>query len=468
MIQDDFLLSTKLSEDLFHGFAESMPIFDYHCHLPPAEIAEDRVFNNLTEIWLDGDHYKWRAMRAAGVAEHLVTGDADPYDRFLAWVEVLPRTLGNPLFFWSHLELDRVFGIRLPITQTNALAIWEEANSLIKDLPVSSILRNFKVAMIGTTDDPADGLQHHEALVGGDVAVVPSFRPDSAFAVDRPDFWQAWVAKLAERCGAHIDRLDDLLGCLHQRHLAFHQVGGRICDHGLSSAPTVFFTIQEAQAVFDKVLAGETATAQEKEGFIGFLLERFCQWDREKAWVKQLHLGPLRNVNRKAWENLGPDTGFDTVGDTPQVESLARFLDHMDRQRILPKTIVYNSNPRDNESLSALVGAFPEEEVWGKVQFGAAWWFNDHPRGIESQLQSLATNSLLGQSLGMLTDSRSFLSFPRHEVFRRVLCDFLGKEVAKGVLPNDLEFLGSVVQDICFRNAVRYFGVSVPSYEKKA
>lgn len=460
-IHDDFLLHSETARRLYHEYAKDQPILDYHNHLPPEDIAQNRRFANLTEIWLGGDHYKWRAMRANGVEERLITGDADPYEKFLAWAATVPKTLRNPLYHWTHLELKRHFGIDDLLNEHTAPAIWAEANRQLADLSVHEILKRFKVAALCTTDDPADPLDHHAAIAAQGLRVFPAFRPDKAFALAQPAAFNAWLNRLGHTAGIEIDNLNALLDALKSRHDAFHAIGARLSDHGLNHAPDEFATDAEAATIFQTVRAVGDVSPKDQARFTGFLMLFFARLDAEKGWTKQLHLGPLRGVNTRRQAEIGPDTGFDTIGDFPQGRQLATFLDRLEREGALPKTIVYNNNPVDNYLFAALVGCFQEAGTPGKIQFGSGWWFLDTKQGIEWQLDALSNNGLLSRFIGMLTDSRSFMSFPRHEYFRRVLCNLLGAEMERGELPNDLPLIGQMVEDICFENARRYLGLEV-------
>lgn len=456
-IHDDFLLQTETARRLYHERAERQPILDYHNHLPPEEIAENRQFPNLTEIWLGGDHYKWRAMRADGVDEWLITGDADPYAKFLAWARTVPHTLRNPLYHWTALELKRYFGIDDPLNEVSAKAIWEEANRQLADpgLSTHGILRRFGVEALCTTDDPADGLEHHAAITAQGLRVFPAFRPDGALAIDQPGF-NAWVSRLGAAANVEIATLDHFLDALRRRHDDFHAAGCRLSDHGLSRCYDEFPTESEAAALFAKARLGQPVSSVEQREFASFMMLFFGRLDREKGWTKQLHLGALRSVNERRVREVGPNTGFDTIGDWRQAEPLAAYLSRLDREDSLPKTILYNNNPADNFVFAAMIGCFQDGRIPGKVQFGSGWWFLDTKQGIEWQIDALSNNGLLSRFVGMLTDSRSFMSFPRHEYFRRVLCNLLGGEIERGELPNDLGLVGGLVEEVCYGNARRY------------
>jgi len=462
-IHDDFLLETKTARRLYHDFAASEPILDYHCHLSPEDIVRDRRFQDLFEIWLEGDHYKWRLMRANGVAERYCTGDAAPFEKFLAWARTVPAALRNPAYHWTHLELKRYFGIGQLLDESSAESIWQIANRLLRftDLTTKGILQKFRVHGLCTVDDPCDDLRHHRALASAteEFVVFPSFRPDWALAVDTPQEFNAWLERLQAASDTHISCFHDFLAALKQRHDFFHAHGARLSDHGLEHCYAAPSTEQEASAIFARARAGKPATREEKEQFASHLLLFFGRLDAEKGWTQQLHIGALRNVNTLGFCELGRDRGFDTIGDGHQIAPLCAFLDRLNRENSLPKTILYNLNPADNYAFSAAAGSFQQGPLTGKIQFGSGWWFLDHKEGIEWQLNALSNTGLLSRFIGMLTDSRSFMSFPRHEYFRRVLCNLLGREVEKGELPGDEKLVGAMVRDICFRNAQRYLAL---------
>ena len=466
-IHDDFLLHTAAARDLYHGFAEREPIYDYHCHLPPALIADNHCFGDLFEIWLGGDHYKWRAMRTNGVSERLCTGDASPREKFNAWCATVPQTLRNPLYHWSHLELKRYFGIDLAIGPGTADAIWQEAGGHLSTLRVHDILAANRVAVICTTDDPADSLETHQRIrnSGLKTRVYPAFRPDKALAVDNAAAFNAWLERLGAAAGTTVRSFDDLLVALKKRHDDFHAAGCRLSDHGLEVALSEPCTPAQAKAVFDAVRSGRNATPAETTLFGSVLMLEFGRWDARRGWTKQLHLGAMRNNNSRLLRTLGPDTGFDSIGDFPQARALARYLDALDSTGELPKTVLYNLNPADNYVLATMLGNFQDGSIPGKLQFGSGWWFLDQKEAMEWQLNALSNLGLLSRFVGMLTDSRSFLSYTRHEYFRRVLCNLLGAEMERGEIPNDRELVGGMVRNICFANAREYFGLELdPAY----
>lgn len=460
-IHENFLLHSKFAERLFHEYAANQPIVDYHTHLPPRQIAEDWQFSDLSEIWLTGDHYKWRLMRANGVDEHYCTGSAKPYEKFLAWARTVPAILGNPLYHWSHLELQRYFGITDLLHERTAEATWKQANEQLAsgELNAQNILRRFRVHVVCTTDDPADGLAEHQAIQASDCTakVFPTYRLDRAFAVDDPVQFNTWVDRLSSVSELEIGSLPQFLDALKQRHDAFHELGCRLSDHGLAACFPGCPDERAAARVFDKVRCGAGAGPEERDAFGSYLMVRCTQWDVDRGWTKQLHLGAIRNNSDKGFKELGPDTGFDSIGDYPQIEALGRYMSTCEAEFGLPRMVLYNLNPADNYPLATMAGNYQDGRIPGKIQFGAAWWFLDQKQGIESQLQTLANVGLLWRFVGMLTDSRSFMSFPRHEYFRRVLCNWLGGQMHRGELPDDLPQVGELVRRICHQNAVDHF-----------
>ncbi|HVU09103.1 MAG TPA: glucuronate isomerase [Verrucomicrobiae bacterium] len=467
-VHEDFLLQTRTAKRLYHQFAETEPILDFHCHLSPKDIAENRRFKNLFEIWLEGDHYKWRAMRSNGVAEKFCTGDAEPFAKFQAWAASVPHTLRNPLYHWTHLELKRYFGIDELLDEASAARIWKEANEKLAsdELTAQGILKKFRVNAICTTDDPADDLRFHKAIAVSDlsVRVLPAFRPDKALMVHQPETFNRWTNQLAEAADVEISSFGGFLEALRQRHDYFHTHGCRLSDHGLAQCPADFCSEKVAAAIFTKARAGETVSPAEHSQFAAFLMLFFGQLDAEKGWTKQLHLGALRNNNTRRLKQLGPDTGFDSIGDFPQAEALAKYLDRLEQENALPKTIIYNLNPADNYVFAAMIGNFQDGNVPGKIQFGSGWWFLDQKEGIEWQLNALSNLGLLSRFVGMVTDSRSFMSYPRHEYFRRVLCNLIGRDVENGEIPDDDSLLGPMIRNICYENARQY--LKLPAIEK--
>ncbi len=454
-LSEDFLLHNDVARELYHEHAEHEPIFDYHCHLPPDQIAANKMFRNLYEVWLAGDHYKWRAMRSNGVPEKYCTGDASDWGKFLAYARTVPHTLRNPLYHWTHLELKRFFGITKLLDETTAKEIWDEANEILRSMPVHRILESNRVAVICTTDDPTDSLEHHRKIRDDGrlkTRVYPAWRPDKALAVDQPAVWNAWVDKL----GAP-GTLPALLTALEQRLQYFQDNDCRLSDHGLNHSVADASAESEAGRIFAAVRAGKTVSLPEANQFRSFLMHWLGEQYASRGWVMQLHLGAMRNNNTRMMRTLGSDTGFDSIGDWPQAESLARYLDRLDQDNRLPKTILYNLNPADNYAFATVLGSFQDGSVPGKLQFGTAWWFLDQREGMEWQINALSNLGLLSRFVGMITDSRSFLSYSRHEYFRRLLCDMIGRDVASGELPHDIKLLGRLVRDICFENAKNYF-----------
>ena len=464
-IHDDFLLQTRTARRLYHEFAEPEPILDYHCHLPPRDIALNRQFKNLFEIWLEGDHYKWRAMRANGVAERFCTGDAEPFAKFQAWAATVPQTLRNPLYHWTHLELARYFGINELLNEASAARIWKRANERLAgcELTTQGILKKFQVRALCTTDDPTDDLKHHAAIAGTKLAtrVLPAFRPDKALQVQQPANFNEWINRLAEVSNVEISDYRSFIEALRRRHDYFHQHGCRLSDHGLNHCYSDFCSDTTAAAIFAKARNGTAASPQEHGQFSANLMLLFGQLDAEKAWVKQLHLGPLRNNNTRLLRQLGPDTGYDCIGDFPQATALVAYLDRLEQENALPKLIVYNNNPADNYAFASIVGSFQDGKTPGRIQFGSGWWFLDQKEGIEWQLNALSNIGLLSRFVGMITDSRSFMSYPRHEYFRRVLCNLIGRDMENGEIPDDQALVGTMIRNICYANARDYFGLEV-------
>ncbi len=463
LIHDDFLLYTDAARDLYHNFAKAEPIYDYHCHLPPQQILSNHEFADLSEIWLGGDHYKWRAMRANGVDERFVTGDATPREKFDAWVRTVPHTLRNPLYHWSHLELARYFNLTDLIDEKSADKIWREANAQLPSLRVHDILAANQVAVICTTDDPADPLDLHEKIshLGLKTRVYPTFRPDKALLVSAPAAFNAWIEKLSGVAKLPIRSFDDFLAALQKRHDDFHAIGGRLSDHGMENAFATPCTAAEAKAIFDAARAGRAASPDDDAKFASFMMLEFGRWDARKGWTKQLHLGALRNNNARLLAKLGPDTGFDSIGDFSQARALSNYLNTLDSTDELPRTVLYNLNPADNYVFATMTGNFQDGTIPGKLQFGSGWWFLDQKEGMEWQINALSSLGLLSRFVGMLTDSRSFLSYPRHEYFRRILCNLLGADMERGEIPNDRDLVGGMVKNICFANARDYFRLTL-------
>lgn len=462
-IHDDFLLSSKTASRLYHTFAKNEPILDYHNHLPPKDIAQNRQFRNLHEIWLEGDHYKWRAMRCNGVPEEFITGKAAPRDKFMAWARTVPHTLRNPLYHWTHLELKRYFGIDTLLDEKTAPAIWDQTEAMLArpEMSARGILRTQKVKALCTTDDPTDDLAWHRqcAADGFEVGVYPTFRPDKALAVHQPEAWNAWCDKLGAASGIEVKSHASLLDALRQRHDFFHSVGGRLSDHGLNHCHANFISESEAGRIFQKTRGGVAASAQEQDQFASNLMLHIGRLNAAKGWTMQLHLGPVRNNNSRLAREIGADVGCDSIGDYLQAETLSRFLDRLDTENALPKTVLYNVNPAHNYVFGTMAGNFADGTTPGKVQFGSGWWFVDQKEGMEWQINALSNLGLLSRFIGMLTDSRSFMSFPRHEYFRRTLCNLLGSDIENGLVPDDDTLVGSMVKNICYANVKAYLGL---------
>ena len=464
-IHDDFLLTNEHSVRLYHTFAATQPIIDYHNHLSPQDIAENRQFLNLHDMWLEGDHYKWRAMRANGVDESLCTGDADPKDKFLAFARTVPHTLRNPIYHWTHLELKRFFGIDELLSESNAESIWDQCNEQIasrEDLRVQGILQQFNVTALCTTDDPIDGLGHHKAIRdAGDChsAVYPAFRPDWAQFVHRPQEFKAWIESLAKVADTSITKFGDLLDALRKRHDFFHEMGARLSDHGMEYVQARFCDEATSAKIFDAAMDGNAATPEQHDQYSIFLLLYLARLDHEKGWTNQFHTGVWRNNNSRLFNTVGRDLGCDSMGDTPQGRTLQQLLDRLDQENCLPKTIVYNLNPTDNYLISTMLGNFQDGQTAGKMQFGSGWWFLDQKEGMEMQINTLSSTGLLSHFIGMLTDSRSFMSFTRHEYFRRILCDIFGRDIQNGEIPNDDSIVGPMVERICYGNAKQFLGL---------
>jgi glucuronate isomerase len=459
----DFLLDTATAQHLYHEHAEPLPIIDYHCHLAPQLIAEDHRFRSITELWLSGDHYKWRAMRANGVNERFITGDASDREKFRKWAETVPYTLRNPLYHWTHLELRSAFGITETLNPDSADRIFDRCNELLADPSRSArgLMRLYHVEAVCTTDDPIDSLEHHAAIQvsGFETKVLPAWRPDKALAIGDSEAFRAYLHKLGAAADVDIRTYADLLQALQLRHDYFAQHGCTVADHGVGRFPWRPATEAEVERIFQKAMRGEAVTPDEAEAFQTEGLLALCRMNQAKGWVQQFHYGPLRNVNTRARLTLGPDTGFDTIGDDRCAEAIARFLDALDSHDQLAKTILYNINPADNTWLAAMIANFQDGRTPGKIQMGSGWWFNDQLRGMEDQMNALSLQGLLSRFVGMLTDSRSFVSYPRHEYFRRLVCRILGRDVEEGLIPTtEMARVEGMVEDIAYRNAKAYFG----------
>ncbi|MFE5320046.1 glucuronate isomerase [Paenibacillus sp. NPDC056579] len=465
-LDENFLLSNETAIRLYHDYAKDMPIIDYHCHLSPQEIYENKTFKNITEAWLYGDHYKWRAMRANGAEEKYVTGGegSSDYDRFLAWAKTVPQTIGNPLYHWSHLELQRYFGIYDLINEKNAPAIWEKVNAQLngEGFGARDFITKSNVKVVCTTDDPTDSLEYHikiKEIKDFDVLVLPSFRPDKGLEINRATF-VPWVKKLAEVSGSAIDTYDQLLAALDARIRFFHSVGGRVSDHALDYVAYAETTQEEAAAIFAKALKGETVTLEEEKKYKTYTLVFMGKRYAELGWAMQFHINAARNNNSRMFGKLGPDTGYDSINDSSLAYPLAKLLDALDSEDALPKTILYSLNPKDHYVLGTIMGSFQGGGVPGKIQLGSAWWFLDTKDGMLEQMKALSNLGLFSRFVGMLTDSRSFLSYTRHEYFRRIVCNLIGEWVENGEAPDDLELLGEIVQNISYNNADQYFQFS--------
>jgi glucuronate isomerase len=460
-LNEDFLLETKTAQRLYHEYAAGLPIIDYHCHLPPDQIAADINFSSLTKIWLNGDHYKWRAMRANGVDETYITGNKSDAEKFEQWAATVPYTLRNPLYHWTHLELQRYFDVYELLMPETAKEIYDECNEKLKspEYSVRNLIKKMNVEVICTTDDPLDSLAHHDQLKreGYDVKVLPAFRPDKAMEANDVKALNAYITKLEEVAGTTINEFESYLHALKRRHNFFAANGCSVSDHGLERLYAERCTDLEIRIIFTKIRNEQRLMPDEVIKFKSTMLYHFAVWDHEKGWVQQYHLGALRNNNSYALSKAGPDTGYDSVGDFSQGESMSWFLNRLQSEDRLTKTILYNLNPSDNEMMATMAGNFNDGSVAGKMQFGSAWWFLDQKDGMTKQINSLSNMGLLSRMVGMLTDSRSFLSFPRHEYFRRILCNIFGNDIENGELPNDIKWTGKIIQDICYYNAKRYF-----------
>ncbi len=460
-LDENFLLNTKTSQQLYHEYAEQMPIIDYHCHLPPEQIAEDKQFQNLTQVWLYGDHYKWRAMRTNGVDESYCTGGKPDFEKFKKWAETVPYTLRNPLYHWTHLELRRYFDVQDLLDGNNAERIYNECSAKLQtqEYSVRNLLRKMNVKVVCTTDDPVDSLEHHQKIKEDafEIKILPAYRPDKAMNVDDAVEFNRYVAKLEAASDTSISSYTEYLDALKSRHDFFADMGCSVSDHGLEQIYAEDYTDYQIENAFNVIRSGRELTREQNLKFKSAMLYVFAVWDAEKGWVQQYHLGALRNNNSRMMKQLGADTGWDSVGDFSQGRAMAKFLNRLDTSNNLAKTILYNLNPADNELMATMIGNFNDGSIAGKIQFGSAWWFLDQKDGMTRQINALSNMGLLSRFVGMLTDSRSFLSYPRHEYFRRILCNLFGEEIENGELPSDIEWTGKIIRDICYHNASNYF-----------
>jgi glucuronate isomerase len=460
-INDDFLLTNQTAKRLYHEHAEKMPLYDFHCHLPAEKIAADHQYENITQMWIAPDHYKWRAMRAGGIQEEFITGDAGDYQKFEKWAQTVPFTVRNPLYHWTHLELKNYFGVKKLLSPDTAEEIYHTCNGMIStpDFSVRNILRKMNVKLLCTTNDPLDSLQHHKKIQqdGFEVGIYPTFRTDKTFAVDNPADANAWLDQLENVTTAAIDTYPSYIEALRKRHDYFHQNGCRLSDTSLITPYAEDYTDSQVKDIFLKLRAGNNLDASESLKFKSAVIKEMAVADYDAGWVMQLHIGALRDSNTRLLCSIGPDAGCDSIADLPIAIPLAKFLDTLDAGSKLPKTIVYNLNPKDSETILTALGSFQDASIPGKMQYGAAWWFLDQKDGIEKQINALSNIGLLSRFIGMLTDSRSFLSFPRHEYFRRILCNIIGCDLEAGLIPHAPDLLGKIVEDICFNNAKNYF-----------
>jgi len=462
-MDENFVLQTETAQRLYHDHAEGMPIYDYHCHLLPQEIAEDKQYDNLGEIWLGGDHYKWRAMRTNGVGEEYCTGNASWRDKFQKWAETVPQTIRNPLYHWTHLELRRCFGIDTLLSPATANEIYDECTAKLRtpEYSARNLMRKMNVKLICTTDDPIDSLEYHKQIAddGFEIKVLPTFRPDKAMTFSKD--WKKYIGNLGQVSGVEIRNFETLLMAVEQRHEYYHSVGCRLSDHGVAYVPDAQADDSELESIFQKAMRGKPVGLEDREKFEARFLYEVGKMNHARGWVQQFHVGAFRNNNSRLFQSLGPDTGFDSIADYRQGPGLIRLLDRLDSSNQLAKTILYNLNPADNELMATMIGNYQDGSCAGKMQFGSGWWFLDQKDGMEKQMNALSALGLLSRFIGMLTDSRSFLSYPRHEYFRRILCNLIGNDVENGEIPADLELLGEMVENICYNNAVEYFNIEL-------
>ncbi len=462
-LNEDFLLLGKTAQRLYHDHVKDLPIIDYHCHLQPDEIAADKQFANLTDIWLKGDHYKWRALRSLGVSEKLITGDGSDEEKFTTWAKLVPQTVRNPLFHWSHMELKKVFGINEYLNETSAGKVYAHCNELLQQpsYTTKAILHSFKVEYIGTTDEPWDSLQYHQQLAAENfsIRVSPSFRPDKVLMIGNKENFFHNLGLLEKSSGIQVTNISSLLEALQNRVNFFHENGCRVSDHGLTQMPGAFDFSMQLETEFASFVADRKGVYSAPENFMGYVLSELCKMYHAKHWVQQFHLGPIRNNNTRLNKKLGADSGFDSIGDFPQALQMSLFFDYLDQTDQLAKTVIYNINPSDNEVFASMLGNFNDGSVKGKMQFGSGWWFLDQKDGMEKQLNALSNMGMFSTFIGMITDSRSFLSFPRHEYFRRIVCNMVGEEMDKGMLPNDEKWMGDILKNISYYNAKEYFNL---------
>ncbi|MGD0342513.1 MAG: glucuronate isomerase [Bacteroidales bacterium] len=460
-IHEDFLLGNKTAVKLYHQYAENQPIIDFHCHLSPSMIADDRQFDNITQAWLEGDHYKWRAMRTNGIDEKYCTGNVPDFEKFMKWAETVPATVGNPLYHWTHLELARYFNIFDLLSPSTASVIFEKANAILqtKEYSTRGIMKKMKVEVVCTTDDPSDTLEHHKKLQGAmSTLVFPTWRPDNVIKIEDTDKFRGYIIKLGKSCNREIKSFNDLVEALDERHEFFHEMGGRASDHGLDRFYFARYTASEADKYFRKLLKGQPLSCEESEAYRCAIMTELCKMNHKRGWVQQFHVGAMRNNNARMFRKMGPDTGWDSIGVPQDALKMSRFLSSLDDNDQLAKTILYNLNPADNEMMITMAGNFNDGSIPVKVQYGAAWWFLDQKNGMEKHFRDLASLGLLRRFIGMVTDSRSFLSYPRHEYFRRIACNYVGEEVEKGVIPDEEELLKPLIEGISYKNAKEHFG----------
>lgn len=460
---EDFLLETEAARILYHQHAAKMPIIDYHCHLPPDEIASDKKFQNLTKIWLNGDHYKWRAMRTNGIDERFCTGEAEDFDKFQKWAETVPYTMRNPLYHWTHMELKNPFGVEKILNKDSAKEIYDHCSALLQTdaFSVRNILTKMNVKIVCTTDDPIDSLEHHQKIADDkySVKVIPTFRADKVVNIDQIESFNNYIDKLGEVAGISISNMNNVYDALAKRHDYFHSMGCRLSDHGIETIWAADYTESEIAKIFDSARSKKPLSSEDVIKYKSAMLYHLAIMDHSKGWTQQFHIGALRNNNSRMMRELGPDTGFDSIGDFSFASAMSRFFDKLDTTDQLAKTIIYNLNPADNEIVATMIGNFNDGSTAGKIQFGSSWWFLDQKDGMEKQMNALSNMGLLSRFVGMLTDSRSFLSYPRHDYFRRILCNLIGNDVEKGMLPaSEMDWMGEMVENICYNNAKNYFG----------